>query len=96
MVTARTWKVPELKAVARQHLSLEVLSEAQQHWGSVLLETPNAMVTLSQSRSAQLPSSKRSASAPTWEVPALKALARQYLSLEVLSEAQQHCGSALL
>ena len=37
VVTARTWKVPELKAVARQHLSLEVLSEAQQHWGSVLL-----------------------------------------------------------
>ena len=50
-VSARTWKVPELKAVARQRLSLEVLSEAQQHWGSALLETPNAMVTLSRSLS---------------------------------------------
>ena len=64
-VTARTWKEPELKAVARQHLSLEVLSEAQQRWGSALLQTPNAMVTLSHSRSAQLPNSKRPPLLPT-------------------------------
>ena len=34
---APTWKVPALKAIVGQHLSLEALSEAQQPWGSRLL-----------------------------------------------------------
>ena len=64
-VCASTWKVPELKAVASQHLFLEVLSAAQQRCGYDLLQPPNAMVTLSHSRSAQLPNSKRPPLLPT-------------------------------
>ena len=68
-----TWEVPALKAVARQYLSLEVLSEAQQHCGSALLETPNAMLTFSQLRTDHFPNWKRPVTAPTWKVPALNA-----------------------
>ena len=88
--------MPALKAVASQHLSLEVLSQAQQHCGSALLETPNAMVTLSHSRSAQLPNSKLPPLLSKYEVPPLEAIASQNLTVDVLSQAQQHWGSALL